>query len=126
MRRGGRPVRWLVRTVNARVMALLDSSLIGPRLGKAVTTVSYVGRRSGRTFRTPVAYRREGDQVTILVDVPDVKNWWRNFTGDGGRITLRLDGTDRPGRAVAHRSGPAWATVVVTLDPLSEGDHRRP
>lgn len=95
------------------------------RLGKAVTTLSYVGRRSGRVFTIPVFYRRDQDQVTILVDVPDVKNWWRNFTGDGGPVILRLDGTDRAGQAVAHRSGPGWATVTVALDHLPPGDHRR-
>lgn len=117
MRRGGRPVEWLVRVVNGCVSALLENPRIGSRLGRAVTTVSYVGRRSGRNFSTPVGYRRDSDLVTILVDLPGVKNWWRNFTGDGAPITLRLDGTDRSGHAVAHRTGVAWATVLVTLDP---------
>jgi hypothetical protein len=79
--------------------------------------VSYVGRRSGRTFSTPVAYRRDGDQVTILADLPDVKNWWRSFTGNGGPVTLRLDGGDRSGHTVARRTGGVWATVTVRLDP---------
>ena len=119
MRRGGRPVELLVRTVNTTVSALLRNRWLGPWIGKGVTTVSYVGRRSGRTFSTPVAYRRAGDQVTIVVDLPDTKNWWRNFTDGGGPITLRLDGTDRAGHAIAHRTGAGWATVQVTLDPSS-------
>lgn len=117
MRRGGRPLELLVRTFNAGVSVLLKNAWTGPWLGKGVTTVSYVGRRSGRTFSTPVAYRRDGDQVTILVDLPDGKNWWRNFTDDGGQVTLWLDGTDRIGHAVANRTGAAWAAVTVKLDP---------
>ena len=35
--------------------------------------------------------------------MPDAKNWWRNFLGDGGPITLLdLDGRDRTGHAVAN------------------------
>ncbi len=121
MRRGGRPVEWLVRTCNVPVSALLKSPWLGRWIGKGITTVSYVGRRSGRTFSTPVAYRRIGDQVTLWADLPDTKNWWRNFTGDGGPVTLRLDGADRTGHAVAHRNGIGWATVTVTLDPATGG-----
>lgn len=111
----------LVRTFNTGVSALLKNPWVGPWIGKGITTVSYAGRRSGRTFSTPVAYRRDGDQVTILVDLPDAKNWWRNFTGNGGPVTLRLDGTYRNGHAVAHRTGAGWATVTVTLDPPTAG-----
>lgn len=117
MRRGGRRVEVLVRTVNTGASALLKNRWIGSWFGRGITTVSYVGRRSGRTFSAPVAYRRAGDQVTILVDLPGTKNWWRNFTGEGAPITLLLDGTDRTGHAVAHRRGACWARVTVRLDP---------
>jgi hypothetical protein len=121
VRRGGRLAELLVRTVNTGVSALLDNPWTGRWIGKGITTVSYAGRQSGRTFSTPVAYRRVGDQVTILADLPDVKNWWRNFTGDGGPVTLRLDGTYRTGHAVARWTGAGWATVTVTLDPPATG-----
>lgn len=111
----------LVRMVNTGASALLKNRWTGRWVGKGLTTVSYVGQRSGRTFSTPVAYRRDGDQVTIMVDLPDTKNWWRNFTGEGGPVTLRLDGTDRTGHAVARRTGIVWATVTVTLDPPAAG-----
>lgn len=110
-------VESVVHTFNAGVSLLLANRWIGPWIGRGVTTVSYVGRPSGRPFSLPVAYRRDGDMVTIHVDLPGVKNWWRNFTGDGGPVTLHLDGVDRTGHAVVHRKGGAWAKVVVTLDP---------
>jgi hypothetical protein len=115
-------VELLVRTFNTGVLRLLEKPWIGPWIGKGITTVSYVGRRSGGRFSLPVAYRRDGDKVTILVDLPGTKNWWRNLTGDGGRVILRLDGAERTGHAVAHRTGAAWARVVVTLDPPTAGD----
>ena len=61
---------------------------LGKVLGRYFTTVTYQGRRSGRTFSTPVGYRRSGDIVTISVMLPDAKSWWRNFLGEGGPITL--------------------------------------
>jgi len=56
-----------------------------------------------------LAYQRTGDPITIGVEFPDVENWWRNFDGEGGPLSLHLDGTDRPGHAIARRDGRgAW------------------
>lgn len=85
-------------------------------LTSQVTEVMYVGRRSGRTISTLVMYMRHADEITIRVALPDSKTWWRNFTGDGGPITLVLDGAQRTGHAVAHRQSPRTALVAVTLD----------
>lgn len=106
----------LVDAVNARVTALRDSPRWGPMVRRRLTVVTYSGRRSGRTFRTPVGYRRTGDVVTIGVQFPDAKSWWRNFLGEGGPLTLELDGTERGGHAVARREGRN-ALVTVRLDP---------
>ena len=47
---------------------------------------------------------------------PDSKTWWRNFTEEGGPITLvGLDGADRTGHAVAHRDDRGRVTVRVRL-----------
>lgn len=93
---------------------------VSPRWGRVVsrrvTMVTYTGRRSGRTFSTPVGYRRAGDIVTIGVLFPDAKNWWRNFTGEGGPLSLEFDGADHSGHAVAQRAGKRRVTVTVRLD----------
>jgi hypothetical protein len=44
------------------------------------------------------------------------KTWWRNFTGDGGLVSLHLDGTDRREHAVALVDGNDRVTVTVRLD----------
>ncbi|MBW0104655.1 hypothetical protein [Pseudonocardia sp. KRD291] len=79
--------------------------------------MTYTGRRSGRTFSIPVAYRREGDELTIPVELPDRKTWWRNFTGDGGPILVRLGGVDRAGHGTAVR-GAEGVRVSVRLTPV--------
>lgn len=85
-------------------------------VSRHLTIVTYTGRRSGRTFSTPVGYRRAGDTVTIGVRLPDAKKWWRNFTGEGGPISLELDGVDRTGHAVARRDERGRVSITVRLD----------
>ncbi|RMI33524.1 hypothetical protein [Nocardia stercoris] len=107
----------VARVVNAGVMTLAGLPVIGPRISKNLAEITYVGRRSGRTITTPIAFTRSGDTVTINVIMPDAKTWWRNFLGAGGPASLRLDGVDRPGHAVAHRDDSGRVTVEVRLDP---------
>ncbi|TDD44746.1 DUF385 domain-containing protein [Kribbella antibiotica] len=88
---------------------------IGRFVSKHFTDITYTGRRSGRTFSTPVGYRRTGDQVLIAVLLPDAKAWWRNFTGDGNPISIVLDGADRTGHAIARRASKRRVIVTVQL-----------
>lgn len=101
---------------NALVVRLRSSDRWGKWVRRHLTVVTYTGRRSGRTFSTPVAYQRKGDIVTIAVAFPDAKNWWRNFTGDGGPISLQLEATDREGHAVAQRGDKGRVLVTVRLN----------
>ncbi|MGW3961802.1 hypothetical protein ACWED2_18405 [Amycolatopsis sp. NPDC005003] len=112
--RGSLPKK-AVERVNTCVGALRTSPRWGPLVRRHLTRISYTGRRSGRTFSTPVAFQRAGDVVTIRVAMPDAKSWWRNFTGDGAPLTLELDDTDRTGHAVARRDGKGRVTVTVDL-----------
>ncbi|MGW3993597.1 hypothetical protein ACWEF6_08925 [Amycolatopsis sp. NPDC004772] len=105
-----------VERVNTCVGALRTSPRWGSLVRRHLTQVTYTGRRSGRTFSTPVGYRRAGDVVTIGVRLPDAKSWWRNFTGDGAPLTLDLDDTTRTGHAVARRDPRGRVTVTVRLD----------
>ncbi|MEJ2861750.1 hypothetical protein [Actinomycetospora flava] len=110
----------LFQTAAAAVNRLVRPLVASPQWGSLVsgwmTVVTYTGRRSGRRFTLPVAYRRDGDEVTIGVEFPDRKNWWRNFTGDGAPLAVRLDGVDQPGHGVARRTDDGRVTVDVRLD----------
>jgi len=107
--------RRAVNRFNACVLGLRSSRRFGKAVSRSLTVVTYTGRRSGTTFSIPVAYRREGDVVTIGVRLPDAKNWWRNFTGDGAPLTVQLDGVNRPGHGLAHRDAKGRVTVTVRL-----------
>lgn len=101
--------------LNTPVAAIANSPRLGARLRRSVTLLTYTGRRSGRTFSIPVAYRRRGDDIEIAANMPDAKTWWRNFVGDGAPISLTLDGAERAGHAVAHRDDTGRVTVRIRL-----------
>lgn len=103
---------------NAPIAAIASSPRLGARLRRSVTLLTYTGRRSGRTFSIPVAYRRRGDEIDIAANMPDAKTWWRNFVGDGAPMSLTLDGAERAGHAVAHRDDSGRVTVRVRLTGL--------
>ncbi|MFJ1767296.1 hypothetical protein ACIOD2_43670 [Amycolatopsis sp. NPDC088138] len=117
MRTNGQLVDRAVEGFNRRVVALRSSRRWGAAVRRHLTIVTYTGRRSGRTFSIPVGYRHTGDTVVIGVRIPGKKNWWRNFTGEGGPITVELDGGDRSGHAIAREDPKAGVTVTVQLTP---------
>lgn len=96
-------VQNLAAVVNTVVRPIVASPRWGRLVDRWMTVVTYTGRRSGRTFSIPV-------------EIPDQKNWWRNFTGDGWPIRVRLGGVDRAGHGTARRGGRG-VTVSVRLDP---------
>jgi hypothetical protein len=98
---------------NAPVAAIANSPRFGGILKRNIAMISYTGRRSGRTFTIPVAYRRRGEEIEIAANMPDAKTWWRNFLGDGAPLTLQLDGRERTGHAVAHRDDNGHVAVTV-------------
>jgi hypothetical protein len=104
--------------LNAPVAAIAASPRLGARLRRNVTVITYTGRRSGRTFSIPVAYRRRGDGIEVAANLPDAKTWWRNFVGEGGPVTLTLDGAERDGQAVAHRDTSGRVKVRIQLATL--------
>jgi hypothetical protein len=100
---------------NAPVTAIAASPRLGKMLRRNVTVLSYTGRRSGRSFSIPVAFRREGGEIAVVANMPDAKTWWRNFLGDGAPMSLTLDGIEHSGHAVADRDEHGKVTVRVRL-----------
>jgi hypothetical protein len=109
----------IAEVVNDAAAFLINAPVIGKVFGRGLVVIRYVGRRSGKTFETPVGYRRSAGSLVIGVMAPDAKNWWRNFLGEGAPITLlnfNGNGTDRSGHAIAKRDGRGRVSVTVQLD----------
>ena len=106
----------LAKAGNVLLRPLVASSW-GRRLtGGTLTVITYRGRRSGRVVTVPVGHIHDGDEVRIGVAFPDQKSWWRNFTGEGHPLAIRLDGVDRTGHAVARRGDDGMVHLTVRLD----------
>jgi deazaflavin-dependent oxidoreductase (nitroreductase family) len=78
----------LGRIFNKLVVALLDSPLHGILSG-SMAVIEYTGRKSGRSYRVPVEYIRDGDALLIFSRADRV--WWRNFQAEAA-VSLRLRG----------------------------------
>ena len=108
------PFALVNRTINPLVRGLLRSPahrLVSSHL--ALLTVT--GRRSGRAFTFPVGYHQEGDVVTIGVDWPDRKRWWRNLL-DAAPVEIWLAGVRRAGTGQASGDEHTGVTVEIQLD----------
>jgi hypothetical protein len=55
--------------LNAPVARIARSRHLGAIVSN-VAIITYTGRRSGRAFSTPVAYRRNGDAIEIAANMP--------------------------------------------------------
>jgi len=79
--------------VNHTMKFVLRSPIHGA-VSKFTLLISFNGRKSGKTYTTPVSYSQNGDQVTIFTHA----NWWKNLRG-GASVTLRIRGMDVRGVA---------------------------
>ena len=108
------PFALLNRTVNPLVRALLRSPAHG-LLSRRLALITVTGRRSGRIFTFPVGYQKEGERVTITLDWPERKRWWRNLS-DAAPVEVWLAGVRRVGTGRAHGDEHAGVTVEIQLD----------
>ena len=56
-----------------------------------------------------------------MVALPDHKQWWRNFEGDGGTLQLKLKGADHTGHAISSRDEKGRVTVESSARRLTLG-----
>jgi hypothetical protein len=112
--RGHRPFEIWNRTGN-RLVRVLVSSPLHPLVSRRLTLITVTGLRSSNEYTLPVAYRLDGDRLTIPVRWPERKLWWRNLR-NGAPVKLRLRGTERSGFARADVADDGAVAVHVTLD----------
>jgi deazaflavin-dependent oxidoreductase (nitroreductase family) len=72
--------------------------------------ISVTGRKSGRTYTTPVNYVREGDELTVLSRRG--RAWWRNLA-DPAPVLVQLRGKRQAGVGqVLPLEGPGLVEAV--------------
>lgn len=79
--------------VNQAMKLILGSPVHG-LVSKSILLITFTGRKSGKTYMTPVSYSQDNGQVTIFTHA----NWWKNLRG-GAPVMLRVRGRELQGIA---------------------------
>ena len=101
---------------NKIFMVVMKMPVLDRVLERSMGILTYTGRKSGKRIALPVAISRRGNHLKIGVALPDKKNWWRNFLGDGGRVDVDLGGVRYAGLATATRDDRGRVSVDIALD----------
>jgi deazaflavin-dependent oxidoreductase (nitroreductase family) len=72
---------------------MLRSPLHG-MVSKKIMLITFSGRKTGKTYTTPVSYSQHNDQVYVFTHA----NWWKNLATND-QVTLRLRGREIQGEA---------------------------
>lgn len=79
--------------VNRSMKMILRSPVHGI-VSKTVLLITFTGRKSGKTYTTPVSYSQDGGRVTIFTHA----SWWKNLAPSAA-VTLQLQGRELQGLA---------------------------
>ena len=79
--------------VNSAMKFVLRSPVHG-MVSQTVLLVTFTGRKSGKTYTTPVSYSQSDDLITIFTHAV----WWKNLESDA-QVTLRIRGQEFMGLA---------------------------
>ena len=79
--------------VNQAMKLVLRSPVHG-MVSKSILLITFTGRKSGKTYTTPVSYSQHDDQVTIFTHA----GWWKNLRSEAP-VTLRIQGRELQGLA---------------------------
>ena len=86
--------------------------------------ITFIGRRSGRTFTTPVRYVETDGVVRCFTAAEN--QWWRNLRG-GADVVLHIKGHAAPYRARAIVHDPSelrkWLVFYLGLFPQDAAYH---
>jgi len=75
-----------------RVMKFMLRSPMHGMVSRTVLLITFTGRKSDKTFTTPVSYSQDGDQVYVFTHAV----WWKNLRRDTP-VTLRIRGCEFQG-----------------------------
>jgi len=78
----------IMRAVNVPMRAVLSVPVATP-LSANLMLISYTGRKTGKAYRQPVSYARDGEVLLT----PGGGRWTRNLA-DGRPVRIRLRGRD--------------------------------
>lgn len=112
----------IVMSPMTKVLNPLIVRLAGRPHFRMAAQLTHTGRRSGRTYVTPVGARRAGDLVLIPLTFGNQSDWSRNVLA-AGRCSLRLAGVDYdatdPALLSPEEAGPQVRAAFGRLERAS-------
>lgn len=81
-------------------------------VGRSTALLTFVGRKSGRSYTTPISYSRHRDRVILTCHRS--RQWWRNLEANR-EVQLRLAGKDRHGLAAVADEDAALDLFLLFL-----------
>ncbi len=101
--------------VNSAMKFILRSPMHA-MVSKTILLITFTGRKSGKTYTTPVSYSQFDDQVYVFTHA----NWWKNLRSDIP-VNLRIRGREFQGLAepVAEDKAAVAAGLVKHLRKVS-------
>lgn len=90
--------------------SLIIRSPFHPIMSSRYAIIEFTGRKTGRTYKTPIAYVRDGDRLLMSTD----SRWYRNLSG-GARVRVRLRGHLVTGTADTVTDPEQAATILRRL-----------
>ena len=101
----------LQKLYNPIVAGILRSPLHAA-MSNSTMLLTFSGRKSGRTYTTPVSYVRDGDE--LLVVGSRGHSWWKNLRG-GAVVSVRVRGREMRGEAKAFEGEAAGEGLLAVL-----------
>jgi hypothetical protein len=77
-----------------RIMSAMLRSPLHHVVSRSIMLITFTGRKSGKTYTTPISYTRDGDQVTAFTGA----RWSKNLEG-GAPVTLDIKNKEYHGQA---------------------------
>ena len=102
------PPRWL----NGLMRLMLHTPGIQRLVGRSTALLTFVGRKTGKRYTTPISYSRQGDRVILTCH--QSRQWWRNLDSNP-RVELRLAGKDVNGLATVAEGDVAIELFIDFL-----------
>jgi len=102
----------LIRLANP-FMKLITRSPLHGLVSRNVMLITFLGKKSGKTYTTPVNYVRDGEDLVIISQRD--RTWWRNLRG-GAPVQVTLQGQEMKG--VGHSFEDDKAVVEGLLFTL--------
>jgi deazaflavin-dependent oxidoreductase (nitroreductase family) len=104
------PPRWL----NSMMIVMLRTPGLQKVVGRSTALLTFEGRKTGRTFVTPISYLRAGNDVYLTGH--HQRMWWRNLEVNP-RVRIRLGGREYSGIArVEFGTDEALAVLIQFLE----------